>query len=195
MKANLRIKNSVREIAQRAILGVLAAVILGGVALTSTPAQAKDRRTIVDVIGIIDDRDRDPRDYDRGRDYDRDRDRRDRDRRRDRDYDRRPPPSYGNLICSASDRGFEEHLSGHRDCRSCLRSHDRCIETCEEQTYVCSGVGTNRYGRSVDIVGVGATRFEAQNEIEDECYYSRLANCRILRCDIDRRAVSQRACR
>jgi hypothetical protein len=161
------------------ILGGLVALVASGTFFTSFNATASD-----DISLILDIVDRVSPPYGRDRDRDRDRDRRDRPR----------PPRYGNLICSAVDRGFEEHRA-HLSCRDCLRHHGECIETCEEQTTFCRGVGINRYGRAVEVAGSGADRWEAEDEVLYECRLSRLSQCRITECFLDSRTVSRRSCR
>lgn len=193
-----------------ATLFVLAATTLG-TATVHINADERDRRDRV-VVGDPDRRD--------GNGW-RDRDGRDDWRdgigqrpRRDRDPGRRypppprrrpappPPPSYGDypdyggrVVCSAADRGWEEHLRGHDSCRDCLRHHGTCVETCSVSTHLCTGSGVNRYGRLVSIAGSGETRWEAEDNAFQECYYSRLSNCNVERCDVSNDVVSSRMCR
>ena len=107
---------------------------------------------------------------------------------------RYPDSRYDRVSCVAKDRGYEEHSRGHYSCGECLREHGECIETCSTQMSECQAEGTDRRGNRVSFAGRGDTRWSAEDQAMDRCYY-RADNCRIVRCDDRNDVVSRRSCR
>ncbi|AHZ86730.1 hypothetical protein [Bdellovibrio bacteriovorus] len=105
-------------------------------------------------------------------------------------------PGYGRpqVSCSASDDGWEEHWSGHRDCRECLKKHGNCIETCSAKYYACTAEGVDYRGYRMTIESRGNTQYAAEREAIDRCHY-RYSNCRITSCNEKNETVSRRSCR
>lgn len=111
-----------------------------------------------------------------------------------------PPgnPGYGQLYCSASDEGWEEHRA-HGSCYECLQHHGNCDETCERVSnyYSCvyNGIGYN--GSAQPFYGNGYDRFEAENNAQRQCFNAGYRDCRYARCDMntDRRVEYTRKCR
>lgn len=112
-----------------------------------------------------------------------------------------PGPGYGypapaRVVCSASDRGWEEHMSGHSSCGACLQHHGRCIETCKEVTYLCEVEGTNYRGVRSVFRAVGVDRYAAESEARRKCEWNRdMRSCYTLRCNTQENVVSRRDCR
>lgn len=105
-------------------------------------------------------------------------------------------PSRRQVTCSASDRGWEEHFGGHRDCGSCLAKHNECVETCSIQSYVCQAKGTTAQGRYILFTGQGQNRFEAESEARRRCEWNRnVRSCYITSCSTRSTQVSRRSCR
>ena len=100
----------------------------------------------------------------------------------------------GNVVCSAADKGWEEHGS-HASCRECFRKHGSCVETCSRATIECSVEGTDRRGRRTTYYGSGSDYRQAQWNADDACYRARARDCRPLRCDQRSEVVSRRDCR
>lgn len=142
--------------------------------------QALDLGDIIDIIGVIGDdglssRPRPPRYPGRP--------------------DRPRPPRYGNITCTATDNGWEEHWGGHSSCRSCLKKHGDCTERCTQTYYVCTASGDDGHGRNYSADGYGDSRWEAQEEAQRNCRYDGLYGCSITRCDSEDQLVSRRSCR
>jgi len=79
------------------------------------------------------------------------------------DSDRR-----GRLECTASDRGWEEHWGGHRDCRECLRKHGKCVEKCYINEFVATAEGYNHGYRYTEMAS-GDSRWEAERRAIRRC--------------------------
>ncbi len=108
--------------------------------------------------------------------------------------DRWPRP--GNVRCEARDRGWEEHRQGHPNCGTCLRYHDRCVETCTRSAATCTAEGVGYRGRRMRFVGQGSNRMEAQREAMRRCEWNRnMRHCRVVSCGESRTRVSGRDCR
>ncbi len=117
-------------------------------------------------------------------------------RRPGHDWGRRP--GRGVITCSAADRGWEEHWTGHADCRECLRKHGECIESCE-QTFnyrACKFEGRDRTGRTQMFEGQDEDRRQAELEAENKCFRAGYRDCRFVRCDLnqERELISRRSC-
>lgn len=111
------------------------------------------------------------------------------------DFSRPPRPGTGGQVtCSARDRGWEEH-GGHGSCHECLRKHDRCIETCGVQYYVCRAEGTDRRGNRATFEGRAQYRFTAEDQAIYSCQNNRYVNCRVTSCSTSTETVSSRSCR
>lgn len=109
-----------------------------------------------------------------------------------------PYPSYpdqGSVVCSASDRGWEEHFGGHGSCRECLRHHGDCVETCSSQNYDCRVDGYDRHGRLVSFFGRSSDQWRAQDEAMYNCRYNYAVNCAVVTCNQQQDVVSRRSCR
>lgn len=112
-----------------------------------------------------------------------------------------PGPGYGypapaRVVCSAGDRGWEEHSGGHGSCGSCLQQHGRCVETCKEVTYMCEVEGTNYYGVRSVFRAVGVDRYAAESEARRKCEWNRdMRSCYTLSCRAEENVVSRRDCR
>jgi hypothetical protein len=100
----------------------------------------------------------------------------------------------GRLSCNYSDKGWEEHFSGHSSCGDCLADHGECVERCYEEYYTCTARGTDYYGRVEVVRGMSDREWQAEDEALNECSYRRLSNCRIQNCDRDNELVSSRNC-
>lgn len=106
----------------------------------------------------------------------------------------------GNVTCSATDNGWEEHFGGHSDCRSCLAKHGSCTERCTIAQYRCQAEGRvrdHRTGRTrvETFFGQGSSRWDAEDEALRDCRWSRAESCQIKTCLTDQREVSRRSCR
>ncbi|MBS1972057.1 MAG: hypothetical protein JSU04_17235 [Bdellovibrionales bacterium] len=102
---------------------------------------------------------------------------------------------YGNVQCTATDKGWEEHWGGHGSCGECLRKHGDCIETCSRSYYVCQAQGIDRNGRTYVSEGRADSRYQAEDEAMRACYYYRYQNCRVTNCNQNSETVSRRSCR
>ncbi|MGE0762105.1 MAG: hypothetical protein AB7N80_02385 [Bdellovibrionales bacterium] len=94
-------------------------------------------------------------------------------------------PGRGQIFCTASDNGWEEHSRGHLSCRECLREHGSCTETCEERIDMmqCQYDGRARDGRFATFTGRGEDRREAEMDAENQCWRAGYRDCRYVRCD------------
>ncbi|MCM2349864.1 MAG: hypothetical protein NDI69_07570 [Bacteriovoracaceae bacterium] len=119
-------------------------------------------------------------------------------------YDRNPAPhrpgpgypSPGRVSCSASDRGWEEHWSGHSSCGACLQHHGDCVETCKETTQLCEVEGQDYRGGIAIFRAVGVDRWSAESEARRKCEWNRnMRYCRTIRCTSQDRTISTRRCR
>lgn len=111
---------------------------------------------------------------------------------------RRLPPRYpqGHITCSAQDKGWEEHWSGHRSCGECVRHHGKCVETCQELRELCEVQGQDYYGRIRIYRAVSADRRSAEYEAIRQCQWDRdNRSCSIVSCRSDNRTISTRSCR
>lgn len=111
---------------------------------------------------------------------------------------RRLPQRYpqGRISCSASDRGWEEHWSGHNSCGDCLRHHGSCVEKCVELRKVCEVQGSDFQGRIRTYVAIGADQWSAESEARRQCEWDRNnRSCITLSCRDDNRTISTRNCR
>jgi len=104
-------------------------------------------------------------------------------------------PGYGDVTCTYTDTGWEEHYRGHNSCGECLREHGNCIETCSIDNQICEAKGYDRYGQLVTVTGESPDRWEAERRAYDSCYYRGLRDCRIEKCESREERVSQRNCR
>ncbi len=102
-------------------------------------------------------------------------------------------PGRGEVVCSASDRGWEEH-SAHRSCQECLRYHGRCIETCSIVNYTCEAQGYDYRGNPVRFIGEGRDRREAQDQAFRNCNYN-ARSCQVMNCQTREQQTSRRECR
>src|SRR5207253_828198 len=96
----------------------------------------------------------------------------------------------GNVQCTSTDTGWEEHWGGHASCEECLRKHGSCVETCSSTYYVCQTQGTDQSGRTFTNEGRGDTRYEAEDEAMRACYYYRYQGCRVTNCNQNSETVS-----
>lgn len=117
------------------------------------------------------------------------------------DHNRPPaprPPDYnrpGNgVVCSAVDRGWEEHSRGHYNCNDCLRYHGQCVETCSRQSVRCEAQGYDRRGQLVRFVAQAQNRRSAENQAIQNCNYN-ARQCRVVGCATQDDVVSRRMCR
>ena len=113
-------------------------------------------------------------------------------------FAQRRDPRYprGPVICKATDRGWEEHFGGHRDCGSCVREHQECVETCSIQTYACTAQGRTAEGRIITFSGQGRDRWDAERDARSRCEWNRnVRGCVIRSCGPRSETVSRRACR
>lgn len=113
-------------------------------------------------------------------------------------YEPIPQPRYpqGRISCSASDRGWEEHWSGHSSCGSCLQAHGECVETCVEQRETCEVRGVDYQGRSRTYMASAPDRYSAEYEARRQCEWDRNnSSCSMVTCRSDNKTVSSRSCR
>lgn len=105
-------------------------------------------------------------------------------------------PGYpgGGVVCTAQDRGWEEHSRGHYSCGECLAVHGRCIETCSSVMNECQAQGVDRYGNALFFLGRAYDQRRAQDEAMRNCYYN-ANNCFIRGCNQTQQVVSRRDCR
>lgn len=102
----------------------------------------------------------------------------------------------GRVVCSAQDRGWEEHFGGHGSCGSCLQKHGECVETCTEQREMCEVEGLDYYGRTRRYMAMGPDRWSAESEARRQCEWDRdNRSCRTISCRAENRTVSSRSCR
>lgn len=99
---------------------------------------------------------------------------------------KRPNPGHGGghrdgIRCSAQDRGWEEHLGGHRSCGECISRHGSCVETCEFTEWNCEVEG-RRWGRTAVFEGYGYSQYEAEREAFENCERRGARFCRRLEC-------------
>lgn len=112
-----------------------------------------------------------------------------------------PGPGYGypspaRVVCSAGDRGWEEHSGAHSSCGTCLQHHGRCVETCSEVSQLCEVEGTNYNGVRSIFRAVGGDRYAAESEARRKCEWNRdMRFCRTISCRPEQRVVSRRDCR
>lgn len=112
-----------------------------------------------------------------------------------------PGPGYGypapaRVVCSAGDRGWEEHGGGHGSCGSCLQHHGRCVETCKEVTQLCEVEGTSYNGARSIFRAVGVDRYAAESEARRKCEWNRdMRFCHTISCRAEENVVSRRDCR
>lgn len=109
-----------------------------------------------------------------------------------------PPPHYPrpHVVCSATDRGWEEHWNGHPSCGACLQHHSSCIETCAEVFEVCEAHGQTYNGTMIAYRAAGPDRWTAEREALRRCEWDRnVRYCRVVSCQTERRTVSNRSCR
>jgi hypothetical protein len=106
-----------------------------------------------------------------------------------------PPPGYGQVRCTYTDDGWEEHSGGHRSCGQCLAQHGDCNETCYADTHTCRAIGTDRWGQQRMVQADGQDRWMAESRAMEYCRYQGLYYCRIERCDYRQQVVSERSCR
>lgn len=107
-----------------------------------------------------------------------------------------PPPSnpgYG-VTCTSNDNGHEEHYGGHYSCGECLSQHGSCTETCSSQMTECQVQGVDRYGRTINFLGRGDSRWRAEDDAMRNCYYN-ANNCYVTSCQERNNVVSRRSCR
>ena len=107
-------------------------------------------------------------------------------------YDRRG--RYENVVCSAEDKGWEEHWGGHSSCDVCLSKHGECVESCHEQSYRCTAEGSDQTGSTQTFQAQDITRWRAEDEALYRCQRY-LYNCRITSCQEEQQLVSRRDCR
>ena len=104
-----------------------------------------------------------------------------------------PAFAQPNISCSARDRGWEEHWTGHKSCGECFLKHGRCIETCEMSFYTCEAQGKDYQGNAVSTKGTGDDRFEAERNAIRNCQRS-FFNCGSVSCNSQNETVSQKEC-
>ena len=111
----------------------------------------------------------------------------------------RPTPGYprpGNVVCEASDRGWEEHWNGHNSCGSCLQHHGDCVERCSEQVNICESEGISYNGSVRRFQAAGPDRWMTESEAIRNCEWNRdMRACRIIKCSVQSRTISTRSCR
>lgn len=104
-------------------------------------------------------------------------------------------PGRGGEVCTASDRGWEEHRGAHFSCRECLAVHGECVETCRSPGQIqCEAHGVDRRGRLVAFYGVAQVQRRAERRAYDACSYN-ARNCRVVRCDQTGGTETRRNCR
>lgn len=102
----------------------------------------------------------------------------------------------GRVTCSAQDRGWEEHWSGHSSCGECVQRHGNCVESCYEVKQVCEVQGTDYYGRTQIFIAQGPDRWMAENEARRRCEWNRdMRYCQVTSCRQDNQLISTRSCR
>lgn len=98
-----------------------------------------------------------------------------------------------NVVCSAADKGWEEHWGGHRTCAECLQKHGTCIETCSLEYTTCEAVGTDSLGNSFTVRGSGSDRWEAERNAVRHCERN-FRSCRSSSCNSKSETVSRTRC-
>ncbi|MGE5084953.1 MAG: hypothetical protein ACM3MG_01535 [Bacillota bacterium] len=100
------------------------------------------------------------------------------------------------VTCSASDRGWEEHFGGHRDCNSCLRKHGQCVETCSAESYRSVAEGLDYRGYRMTVEARGQTQYQTERKAFERCARMyRYSNCRIVSTTPKKEIISRRSCR
>ena len=99
------------------------------------------------------------------------------------------------LSCHAKDYGWEEHFGGHSSCRSCLRKHGSCVETCKRKTYKCTVKGVDYgYDRERTFRGKARRRRRAERKALNHCYDAGYDNCYSEGCNSRYVTVSRDEC-
>lgn len=101
--------------------------------------------------------------------------------------------------CTASDRGWEEHWSGHSSCGECLRKHGKCVERCYEKEYRVTVTGLvrdrwNNTEREEEFSAYGHSEWDAEDRALRDCRYRDAYDCRVKSRDTENREVSSRSC-
>lgn len=104
-----------------------------------------------------------------------------------------PTMAYPDLVCSAVDRGSEEHWGGHGSCDQCLREHGHCVETCSVRFTTCEATGRDYRGQSITLRGHGDDRYDAERAALSYCQRN-FSDCRIASCSNSGEQVSRREC-
>lgn len=99
-----------------------------------------------------------------------------------------------NVSCSATDKGWEEHWGGHSDCRSCMKKHGNCTETCSAEYYEVTAEGVDYRGYKMTVESRGNSRYEAEREALRTCNY-RYSNCKVTASNSRSETVSRRSCK
>jgi hypothetical protein len=108
-----------------------------------------------------------------------------------------PGPGFGfggNVTCSATDNGWEEHWGGHGSCQECKARHGSCTERCSTTSYACKAQGTNYRGQTETFESYGSDEYFARNEALDRCYRMGARNCSSTGCSTSQQVVSTRSC-
>ena len=100
----------------------------------------------------------------------------------------------GWLSCNVTKRGWDKHITGHDTCRSCLRKHSKCVETCSREEVTCVVSARSKYGERREVRASARTEWRAQEKAMKKCGRRKLDHCQIEHCEDDSRVVSRSRC-
>lgn len=80
--------------------------------------------------------------------------------------------------CSFDALEPEMHWQAHSSCRSCLRSHERCIKECVNPLFECTVQGVNRYGYQKSFSAQAPMAWQAEDLALQACRNRLFLNCK-----------------